>query len=177
MVGNYIKKILAVCLCLSFIGPSFAFAQNIDLQELALPSDTKEMAKQSGSIFYSTTSKNKALMPIHFWGEIGRPGLHYIPIDSKLIKGISFAGGGTATADLEEVYINRIQEKKMIKHEFDLTAGGDISAHDFTLKPGDTVFVSRDTWRDNRAFYVSLVTLVVTVLSSVLLYRQIQNGN
>lgn len=178
MVRIFLKNFLAFTLCLSLLMPSVVLAQStpFELQELSLPSETKEMARQSGSIYYSTTSKNKTLMPIHFWGEVGRPGLHYIPIDSKLIKAISFAGGGTASADLEEIYINRVEDKKMVKHEFDLTQGGDITAHDFSLKPGDTVFVSRDTWRDNRAFYVSLVTLVVTVLSTVLIVRQIQNG-
>lgn len=174
-----VKKYFTLLLVCIFLSSHFSFAseRQLELNELALPSETKDLGKQSGSIYYSTTSKNKTLMPVHFWGEVARSGLHYIPLDSKLVKGISFAGGGTANASLEDVYVNRIENGEMTKTEFNLAEGGDIKAHDFTLKPGDTVFVSRDTWRDNRSFYVTLTTLGVTLLSSILLFRQVKKGN
>lgn len=154
-----------------------AHGAEIELEDLALPTETKDLGKTSGAIYYSTTNKNKALMPVHFWGEVGRSGLHYIPVDTKLIKGLSFAGGGTTNADLEEVVVNRVENKKIIRKEFDLSAGGDLAAHDFVLRPGDTVFIEKDFFHENRAYYTGLVGVAISILSSVLIYQRIQQMN
>lgn len=168
------KKLLSFLVLIALLLPQLTFAQ-IELNELALPTETKDIGKNSGSIYYSTTNKNKALMPVHFWGEVGRSGLHYIPVDTKLIKGISFAGGGSNTADLEEVIVNRSENGKIVRREFNLAEGGDIKAHEFSLQPGDTVFIPRDDFRENRAYYTSLVGVIVSVLTSYILYNRIQN--
>lgn len=150
-----------------------SFAADIDLQDLALPSETNNLPKMSGSVFYSTTNKNKTLMPVHFWGEVGRSGLHYIPVDTKLVKGISFAGGGGSLAKLNEVSVNRLHKGKVARHEFDLSAGGDFESHDFTLHAGDTVFIKKDRFYENRAYYTSLAALCISVLSSIIIYNAV----
>lgn len=114
-------------------------------------------------------------MPVHFWGEVGRSGLHYIPVDTKLVKGLSFAGGGSNSADLSEVVINRLDGKKVKRMEFNLSEGGDIEAHEYTLQPGDTVYIPKDRFFENRTYYTSLVAVAVAILSSVLLYYRIQD--
>ena len=184
MNNNNLRKILSYLLVCALFIPSIAFSEtsgdkseavpNIDLQDLALPSDMKEMTKKSGSVFYSTTSKNKPLMPVHFWGEVGSPGLHYIPVDSKLVKGISMAGGGSSSAKLDEVYVNRALNGKIEKLEFDLAGGGDGEAHNFTLRPGDTVFIEKDTWTQDRAYYTSLISVAATIITSIFILKRIE---
>ncbi len=151
-------------------------ALTIDLNELALPSDIKDVGKRGGAVYYSTTSKNRPLMPIHFWGEVKNSGLHYIPVESKLVKGLSMAGGGTSQAKLSDVFVTRVEDGKVKRLEFDLNEGGTRDAYDFTLRPGDTVFIKKDTFRQDRAYYTSLVSVAVSIISGVFLYIQIENS-
>jgi hypothetical protein len=150
-------------------------APGIDLQDLALPSDLKDIAKSPGAVFYSSPNKNKTLMPVHFWGEVGRPGLHFIPIDSELVKGLSFAGGGNSGAKLDEVRVSRVESGKLERLSFNLDEGGDDQAYRFVLRPGDTVFVQKDRFHDNRAYYTSLVGVVATIISAVFIFKRIDD--
>lgn len=173
------RNLISLLLVAAMTLPSVALAQtqNLELQDLALPTDVKDLGKSPGAVYYSTTNKNKALMPVHFWGEVGKPGLHFIPVDSKLIKGLSFAGGGSSTARLDEVIVNRLEGDKVKRYEFDLEAGGDVSAHEYVLMPNDTVFIEKDRSIENRAYYTSLVGVIATIISSILIIKRIEESN
>jgi hypothetical protein len=173
---HVIKKIPSAILVAAFLGPSFSGAADIDLQDLALPSEVRDIGKSSGAVFYSPTTKNKTLMPVHIWGEVHRPGLHYIPVDTKLIKGLSFAGGGNGSADLSEVVVNRLEEGGLQRREFNLVDGGDGAAHAYTLRPGDTVFVEKDRFPENRAYYTGLFGVVLTIVSTLLVLKRLEDS-
>lgn len=148
-----------------------------DLNELALPSEVKNLGKRAGAIYYSPTVKGKVLMPVHFWGYFNRPGLHFIPVDSSLLEGVSYAGGPNPQAQLDKVRLmSKIQEGKIINNFFNLEKGGSNEAALRSLKPGDMVFVEKDYWYENRSYYTSLIGVVATILSSVLLYRQVKKN-
>ena len=66
---------------------------NYNIRQLALPSEVEDIGKSSGSIYYSPSIKGKVLIPVHFWGSVKKTGLHFIPVDTNLISGISLAGG------------------------------------------------------------------------------------
>ena len=112
---------------------------------------------------------------MHFWGEVNKPGLHFVPVDTAFIDGISMAGGPKSSSRLENVRLMRKTEKKLDTHMFDLAQGGSDSAHYFVLKSGDAVFVERSTKLADRTYYTSLVSVLVSVLSAVILYRTIKN--
>ena len=59
---------------------------------------------------------------------------------------------------------------------FNLEKGGSNEAALRKLKPGDMVFVEKDYWYENRAYYTSLIGVVATLLSSILLYRQVKKN-
>ncbi len=162
---------------MSLFNPGRLLAADINLEDLALPSEVEELGKTSGSVYYSSTNKNKPLMPVHIWGEVNRSGLHYIPVDTKLIKGLSFAGGSSGKADLENVTVTRLIDGNTTKHKFDLSDGGNAEAYTYVLQPGDTIFVKDDKFYENRAYYTSLVGVAVAILSSIILYRRIEDRN
>lgn len=146
-----------------------------NIRELALPSEVDNISKRGGSIYYSPSVKGKVLIPVHMWGEVRNSGLHFVPLDTNLINGISLAGGPTGSSDLEDVIVTTTRDGKRERMKFDLTEGGDLSLEDFKLQPGDTVFVEKDNFRLDRAYYTSLFGVVLTLLSSILLYRQVKN--
>ena len=118
-----IKKLITWLILFTLSSTALAEGR-ISLNDLALPSEVKNLKKFPGSIYYSPTSKGKPLVPVHFWGEIKKSGLHYIPVDTPLISGISLAGGLTSSADLEEVKITRHDGKDLVSEKFDLSSGG-----------------------------------------------------
>lgn len=175
-----IKKFISITLCFQFIFvPVMADEftpkrKKIKLDELVLPSEVTGLGKQSGAVFYTDTVKNKVLIPVHFWGSIGRSGLYFIPTDTTLIEGISLAGGPNVSADIENVILQREVNNKVVKKEFDLSDGGDNESYYVKLQPGDTVFMPKDTFKEDRSFYISLLGVVITALSGILIYRQVQ---
>lgn len=149
--------------------------ERISLNDLALPSEVKDLRKFPGSIYYSPTTKGKPLVPVHFWGEVKKSGLHYIPIDTPLISGISLAGGLTSSADLEKVRVTRTEGKDLQTINFDLSSGGDEEAYKQFLRPGDTVFIKKTRFYENRSYYTSLIGVLATLISSYAILRQVKD--
>lgn len=148
--------------------------KELSLQEIALPSEVTGLGKQSGTIYYNTSVKNKVLVPAHFWGEVQKPGLHFIPTDTTLIKGLSMAGGPSGAAKIDDVVLTRSAPDGSLKQfEFDLSEGGDTLAYQFKIESGDSVFIRKDLFREDRAYYTSLVAIAVSVLSTVILLQKV----
>ncbi|MBC7713353.1 MAG: hypothetical protein H7177_08440 [Rhizobacter sp.] len=145
-----------------------------NLQDMALPSDIKDLAKQGGAIYYSSPSKNKVLMPVHFWGFMQKPGLHFIPTETPFVRALSLTGGPLPGAKLESIYLTRIENGVTHKYEFDVSDGGTEETQKFAIKPGDIVFVPQDRFIENRAYYTSLISIGISILTGILLYREIR---
>jgi hypothetical protein len=146
-----------------------------NLQEITLPSEVKDMTKTPGAIYYSTSVKNKVLIPVHMWGEINKSGLHFVPADTSLIKGLSLAGGPTAQANLEDIVVTRPSTNGTFKEiEFDLSEGGNINAHQFKIESGDTIFVKKSTFSENRAYYTSLISIFITIASTFFIINKVK---
>jgi len=167
------RKIISYLVIFSLSQASFA-QSSFSLNDLALPSEVKDLKKTAGSIYYSPTSKGKPLVPVHFWGEVKKSGLHYIPVDTTLVSGISLAGGLTSSADLESVKVTQ-RNKKQVEHiRYNLTDGGSEAAYTHVLRPGDTVFVKKSRFYENRSYYTSLIGVLATIVSSWVLLDQIK---
>lgn len=152
----------------------YAQGSDFDLKKLALPSEVEDLSKTAGSVYYSPVVKDKVLIPVHIWGAVQRPGLHFVPIGTNLVEGLSLAGGPTTQANLKRVRLTREQEMGVEGKHFNLSRGGQEDAFSLELSAKDTIFVERSTFSEDRAYYTSLVGVVATVLTSVLLYREIR---
>ena len=145
-----------------------------NLKKLVMPSEVGGLGKSGGAIYYSPSVKDKVLIPVHMWGSIGKAGLHFVPIDTPFINGLSLAGGPLATAKLSNIKLQRRENGELKSYDFDLTSGGEKEAFDMTLKPGDTIFVEKSDYIADRAYYTSLISIGATILSAILLFRQVR---
>ncbi len=178
------KKIKFILISYSLLLNTLVFAKPVkeskvnlptfNIRELALPSEVEGIGKSAGAIYYSPSVKGKALMPVHFWGQVQKTGLHFIPVDTNLLSGLSLAGGPKDKAILSRVMVTTKRTGQRKKLEFNLEEGGSIDSADFSLQPGDTVYLKKDTYFENRSYYTSLIGVVATILSSVLLYREVK---
>lgn len=180
-----INKIICCVISIQMLSISGGFAQEkaegqrlnseLSLQEIALPSEVKDLSKQSGSIYYNTSVKNKVLIPAHFWGEVSKPGLHFIPTDTSLVKGLSMAGGPNGNARLNDIVLTRTStDGKFMQHEFNLAEGGDAEAFNFKLAPGDSVFVKKDQFREDRSYYTGLIGIAISIISTIVLLQNVK---
>jgi len=147
------------------------------LDDLTLPSDLGDFKLQgAGAVYYSPVIKNRILIPVYFWGEVQKAGLHYIPAGTSFVKGLSIAGGPTSMALMKNVKVFRSEPGKNQTFVFDLRdESKEQEFHDFIFKPSDIVRIDRDDYFQNRAYYTSLIGIGVTVLSGILTFRAIKN--
>jgi hypothetical protein len=180
------KKYLSICISFQFLITSVSFGSELpkqesakvelSLQEITLPSEVKDLNKQSGAIYYNTSVKNKVLIPTNFWGEVGRPGLHFVPTDTTLIKGLSMAGGPAGSASIDDVLLTRAATDGSIKQfEFNLSSGGDSKAYQFKLESGDSIFIKKDAYREDRAYYTGLIGIAISIISTFVLLGYVKN--
>ncbi|EQC52808.1 SLBB domain-containing protein [Bacteriovorax sp. DB6_IX] len=148
---------------------------NFNIKEFTLPSEVKDMNKSYGSVFFSPSVKGKVLIPVHFWGEVKNSGLHFVPVNTTFLNGLSMAGGPSSTAKLDNVRLTRKNADKFKVLRYDISDGGNTNVYAETLQPGDSVFIPKDQYLENRAYYTGLIGVFATVLSSILLYRQVKS--
>lgn len=149
---------------------------NVSIDHFALPSDVKGMVKSPGSVFYSSSIKGRVLMPVNMWGNFSKSGLHFVPVDTNLISGLSMAGGPSRYAKLDSVTLTRRVDNEAKIYNFDLKSGGNLEAHNFTLKPGDTIFIERETKIEDRSFYLSLASFIFSVFSAYIIYDRVKDN-
>lgn len=149
-------------------------SKEFNIRELALPSEVKQLSKATGAVYYSPSVKGKVLIPVHFWGEINKSGLHFVPLDTTLIQGLSMAGGPKVRAKLDSIRLTRRADGKISNTYFDVQEGGAVDAFNTALLPNDTIFIEKNDYLEDRSYYTSLFGVIATVLSSILLYREVK---
>ncbi|MCG6959100.1 MAG: SLBB domain-containing protein [Ignavibacteriaceae bacterium] len=128
----------------------------------------KQIVFRYDSLYKSPKLTVHALFRINILGEVRNPGYYYVTEIEKFTGILALAGGTTADADLESIYIIRDNKEIEIDVEAITQEGG--SASDLGLQSGDQIYVPRTWWADARGYTViiSAAALVVTVLALVL---------
>lgn len=141
--------------------PSFSFARDLNTG-LTL---SKELSVGGrGNEFISGDYPGAVLMKVNLWGAVQKPGIHYIPARTDLLTLMSYAGGPTERAQMDDVVIKRSIAGKERSIEID---ANDIiyssGAKSPVLEPNDVVVIATKTPA------VSNDTLaIMTVVSGVL---------
>jgi hypothetical protein len=179
-------KILSLIIALQFIIMPTVMAQSkqkvkssltlndLSVKEIVLPSELQDLRKTSGSIYYNQSLKGKVLIPVHVWGQVSKPGLHFIPAETSFINALSMAGGPRDASKLDNVKLIRKYKESIKTREFDLTEGGNSEAYYYELRPNDTIFIERSTFFEDRAYYTTLVSVFVSLLSAFIVYNEVQ---
>lgn len=172
------KLVMTSVACLLFSLSSYAQAAEakFSIQDLALPSDTEGIRKEGSSIYFALPSKGKILIPVHIWGEVNKSGLHYIPSETDVVKALSLAGGPRTAAKLENVKLTRVENNSTKEYTFDMSGGGNTEAHQSKLNPGDTIFVEKNYFYENRIYYTTLAGVFATLVSAFVLYQRMEKG-
>jgi protein involved in polysaccharide export with SLBB domain len=124
---------------------------------------------QAGSYFY-VARPNEMTMQINIWGFVHHPGRYEVNTNTDLIQLLSYAGGPTNDADIEEVRIMRIvrREGTLATKEMrvNLCKMDRLEEAKIMLQPGDTVYMDHTSWLTIRDV-VSVVTTAAIVTAAV----------
>ena len=75
-------------------------------------------------------------------GEVAEPGLLSLAYDQTLLEAIASAGGLTAFADEDSIFVVRVRpQARRIRFKYSALVQPDIRATGFSLEDGDTIFV------------------------------------
>jgi len=109
-------------------------------------------------------------MQINVWGNIKNPGRYEVSIATDLVQLVSYAGGPTEDAKLDEVKITRFikTESGVSRAQFlvNLDDLYRVNESSLVLQPGDTIFLDRTNWSSIRDV-LSIVTTVAVLTATV----------
>jgi len=168
-----LKKVFVLLFLIAF--PVIISAQNNDIQ---MGSGLNKIGFTQGG-FFDCSDPSSVNIKVSVWGFVRYPGKYIIPSYSKINDLISYAGGPTDEARLEEMRIVRTDtnnSKQMIYNlnykDFLMDPEITIDNSVQSLKAGDVLLVSgspRFYLRD----YIGIVLSIVSVLISfIILVRQ-----
>jgi len=101
------RSILSIMLCITIcLQPVFAEVK----RNFVIPDEVQGGGR--GSEITAGVYPGAVLMRIHLWGAVGKSGVFHIPTQTDLMSLLSYAGGPTDTAALDEVIIKRTDGTK-----------------------------------------------------------------
>jgi hypothetical protein len=138
-----------------------------------------------GAEYYSGYYQGAVMIPVMLIGAVGRPGLHYIPTRTSLLKFLVLAGGTSPEAVTDEITIKRLNgddTKEQLKEELIKVDGESALAHAGSrgpiLQQYDLVNVPyKKPWvSNNTLLVVGLVsTLLGVVVSGIVISNQLKD--
>jgi len=160
-----VKSVILVFAALSICRPSFA----VDLTSYSVLSEKDTLGAERGNEFISGARKGSVLMRVNIWGAVGKPGIHHVPAKTNLINLLSYAGGPSKNAILDQVLIKRAtstSKKNITVDVQELIEGA--NATNIPLEPNDIIVVNAEKpWvSQNTAVLIGVISTIFTIVAT-----------
>ena len=132
----------------------------------------EETNAKTGNVYVTPTRKNEVLFKASIWGAVQSPGVHYMPLGTRLLDALSLAGGPIERADIRDLVLST-HDGPQIKVEH-LSVGEALanSEKNPLLHPEDILVVREDRSLEKAGFYLQVGTFALSVIALGLLVRQ-----
>ena len=167
---NYFFGTLFIILFLSTIN----FAQNSDLQ---VGSNVNQLRQNQGA-FYDYSDPSTLNIKVSVWGFVKYPGKYVIPIESNVYDLLSYAGGPTEDAHLDDLRLFRTGEdsvSSMTKFNYNdllwdenlkgFKNSPGLEAGDILLVPGAQRLYFKDYLQIGLSVFSALISLSILILN------------
>jgi len=128
------------------------------------------MPSASAASYYYVSKPGELTMQVNIWGYVRNPGRYEVPTSTDLIQLLSFAGGPSPDAKLDQVKVTRFLKRDtgISRGEFfvDLDELSKVDQAKLTLFPGDTVYMDHSAWTAWRDI-VQVVTTAAVVTAAI----------
>ncbi len=124
-----------------------------------------EPTYKSGSVFVNSTKKNDVLIKTNVWGAVQFPGVHYIPLGTRFLEAISFAGGPVDSAETEDITLSSKPtggSTSSVVRQLSIRNALAQEKNNPVLQPDDIIVVEENHSRDKIALYITIGTFLVS---------------
>lgn len=153
---------------------TFTFAQNTELQ---VGSSVNQFRQNQGA-YYDYSDPSTLNIKVSVWGFVKYPGKYVIPIESSIYDLLSYAGGPTEDAHLDDLRVFRTAEdstKSMIKFNYndllwdenlkEFKNAPGLGAGDILLVPGSQRLYFKDYLQIGLSVFSALISLSILILN------------
>jgi protein involved in polysaccharide export with SLBB domain len=117
----------------------------------------------------SGESYRGSMMTVQMIGEVNKPGVHIVPEGSSFTNLLSYAGGPTKDANIEDIYIKRKTSKGFKNIELNFKDFLTDNNQDLKLQPNDLIYVEKESqWLSSRTLTI-IATLMGAVVSGIVI--------
>jgi SLBB domain len=168
-----LKKVFVILILIAI--PVIVSAQNNDIQ---MGSGLNKIGFTQGG-FFDCSDPSSVNIKVSVWGFVRYPGKYIIPAYSKINDLLSYAGGPTDEARLEEMRVVRTDtsnSKQVIYNldykDFLMDPGVTIDNSVQSLKAGDVLLVSGSPRFYLRDYIGTILSIISVLISFTILVRQ-----
>jgi hypothetical protein len=139
--------------------PSVKASQEVFSLKKEVPNNTQE--------YYAGAMPGAVMMKVSVLGAIHKPGVYNVPVNSELNSVLSYAGGPTVDAKLDEIMVRSNEGDKSKVNQVDLeNFFRDEDTTPFRLRPNDYIYVEQKE-KIISSEILQTTTLVSSLLSIV----------
>lgn len=167
---NYFLRPLIIIIFISTI----SFAQNSELQ---VGSNSNQLRQNQGAL-YDYSDPSSINIKVSVWGFVKYPGKYIIPVGSSVYDLLSYAGGPTEDAHMDDLRIFKTDEdssQSMVKFNYndllwdenlkEFKTAPDLNAGDILLVPGSQRLYFKDYLQIGLSVFSALVSLSILILN------------
>ena len=172
---NFIRTFLSLQLALNFC---YTPALRAEPPPAGLPATDSYMVQKndnppkSGSVYVTPTKKNEVLFKASIWGAVQSPGVHYMPMGTRLLDALSMAGGPVERADMDNLILSTHEASGLMVQKLSVTEALAHTESNPILKPEDVLVVREDRSMENTHLYLQIGTFIFSAIALGLLIKQ-----
>jgi hypothetical protein len=132
----------------------------------------EEATTKAGSVYVTPTKKNEVLFKASIWGAVQYPGVHYMPLGTRLLDALSLAGGPIEKADMDHLILSSHDLGNIKVHTISVTDALENIDHNPLLRPEDVLIVHEDRSIEKTSLYLHIGTFIISTIALGLLINQ-----
>lgn len=127
----------------------------------------------SAASYYYISKPGELTMQVNIWGFVEKPGRYEVPSSTDLVQLVSYAGGPSHDANMDDVRVTRIlrREGSISRQQYSVNLEDlhKVEEGKLILYPGDTIFIDHTTWLTLRDVFgvVSTAALITAAVAQV----------
>lgn len=125
----------------------------------------QDSSPKAGSVYVAPTKKDDVLFKSSIWGAVQYPGIHYIPIGTRLVDAISIAGGPIERANMENITLSSQESSGLKVYNLSLTEALADANKNPVLKPNDVLVIKEDRSLAKATLYVQIGTFILSAIA------------
>ena len=152
---------------------TFIYSQD----DIQIGSSSGRLLTTPAGAFYDYSSSSEVNIKVQLWGYVRFPGYYIVPAGISISELISYAGGPTEDARLDDIRVTKIKEGSktiMLKYNYDDLMWEENLNNQINfnrLEAGDIVIVPgypRYFVRDDISFYLTIVTALASISALII---------